>query len=214
MWQMLIKATTETIYMVCISGLIAALGGLPLGAILYATRPGRPWARPTLHNVLSVTVNITRSIPFIILMIFLIPVTRLLVGTSIGVSAAIVPLALGALPFYARLAESALNEVSHGLVEAGLAMGATPVQVLTRILFPEALPGLINGLTITLIALVGYSAMAGTIGGGGLGALAINYGYNRFDTPMMLATVVVLIILVQALQMLGDWVVHRLLHKK
>lgn len=214
MWQMLLQATTETLYMVCVSGLIAALGGLPLGAVLYATREGRPWARPGLHNVLSVIVNITRSVPFIILMIALIPITRFLVGTSIGINAAIVPLAIGALPFYARLAESAFNEVSHGLVEAGLAMGATPVQVMTRILLPEALPGLINGLTITLIALVGYSAMAGTIGGGGLGALAINYGYNRFNIEIMLATVVVLIVLVQALQMMGDWTVHRLLHKK
>ena len=214
MLKLLIEATWETLYMVLASGAIAVLGGIPLGAILYATREGRPWARPTWHNVLSIIVNITRSVPFIILMIALIPVTRFLVGTSIGVNAAIVPLAIGALPFYARLAESALNEVPFGLVEAGLAMGATPVQVLSRILFPEALPGLINGITITFIALIGYSAMAGTIGGGGLGALAINYGYNRFDIEIMFATVAVLIILVQALQMLGDWVVHRLLTKK
>jgi D-methionine transport system permease protein len=213
MLGMLIEATAETLYMVLAAGLIAVLGGLPLGALLYATRPGRPWARPVLHNILSVVVNITRSVPFIILMIALIPLTRLLVGSSIGVNAAVVPLAIGALPFYARLAEAALNEVSYGLVEAGLAMGAKPVQVLTRILFPEALPGLINGITITIIALVGYSAMAGTIGGGGLGALAINYGYNRFDVEVMLYTVVVLIVLVQGLQMLGDWIVHRLLNK-
>ena len=214
MLKLLIEATWETLYMVLASGAIAVLGGIPLGAILYATREGRPWARPTWHNVLSVVVNVTRSVPFIILMIALIPLTRFLVGTSIGVNAAIVPLAIGALPFYARLAESALNEVPYGLVEAGLAMGATPVQVLSRILFPEALPGLINGITITFIALIGYSAMAGTIGGGGLGALAINYGYNRFDVEIMIATVAVLIILVQALQMLGDWIVHRLLNKK
>ena len=132
------KATAETLYMVLAAGFIAALGGLPLGAVLYATREGRPWARPVLHNTLSVIVNITRSVPFIILMIALIPITRLLVGTSIGVNAAIVPLAIGALPFYARLSEAALNEVPYGLVEAGLAMGATPVQVLSRILFPEA----------------------------------------------------------------------------
>ncbi|MFI4955359.1 MAG: methionine ABC transporter permease, partial [Gammaproteobacteria bacterium] len=178
MWQMLLEATAETLYMVMAAGFIAVLGGLPLGGLLYATRPGRPWARPMLHNILSIIVNITRSVPFIILMIALIPLTRLLVGSSIGVNAAIVPLAIGALPFYARLAESALNEVPYGLVEAGLAMGAKPVQVLTRVLFPEALPTLVNGITITIIALVGYSAMAGTIGGGGLGALAINYGYN------------------------------------
>lgn len=211
MWGMIAEATFETLYMVLVSGAIAALGGLPLGALLYATREGRPWAKPALHNTLSIIVNITRSVPFIILMIALIPVTRFLVGSSIGMNAAIVPLAIGALPFYARLAESAFNEVSYGLVEAGLAMGATPLQVISRILLPEALPGLINGMTITLIALVGYSAMAGTLGGGGLGALAINYGYNRFDIEIMLYTVIILIVLVQGLQMMGDFIVHRLL---
>lgn len=213
MWHMLIEASLETLYMVLAASFIAVIGGLPLGAVLYATRPGRPWQRPFLHNVLSVIVNITRSVPFIILMIAIIPFTRLLVGSSIGVNAAIVPLAVGALPFYARLAESALSEVPYGLVEAGLSMGARPVQVITRVLLPEALPGLVNAITITVIALVGYSAMAGTIGGGGLGALAINYGYNRFDVEVMLSTVIVLIVLVQGLQMLGDWIVHKLLNR-
>lgn len=211
MWGMIAEASVETLYMVLVSGVMAALGGLPLGALLYATREGRPWAKPALHNILSIIVNITRSVPFIILMIALIPVTRFIVGSSIGMNAAIVPLAIGALPFYARLAESAFNEVSYGLVEAGLAMGATPLQVISRILLPEALPGLINGMTITLITLVGYSAMAGTLGGGGLGALAINYGYNRFDIEIMLYTVIILIVLVQGLQMIGDFIVHRLL---
>ena len=213
MYEMLLKATWETVCMVLSAGLFATLAGIPLGAILYATREGRPWAKPKWHNTLSLIVNITRSVPFIILMIALIPLTRLIVGTSIGMSAAIVPLAIGAIPFYARLAESALNDVPYGLVETGLAMGATPTQVISRVLFPEALPGLINGITITLITLIGYSAMAGTIGGGGLGALAINYGYQRFDTEIMIATVVILIVLVQLIQMFGDWVVHKLIHK-
>lgn len=213
MFETLLKATGETLCMVLCAGLVAMLAGIPLGAILYATREGRPWANPKLHNILSIIINITRSVPFIILMIALIPLTRIIAGTSIGMFAAIVPLAIGAIPFYARLAESALNDVPYGLVETGLAIGATPTQVITRILFPEALPGLVNAVTITLITLVGYSAMAGTIGGGGLGALAINYGYQRFDTEVMLATVIILIVLVQFIQMLGDWAVHRLLHK-
>lgn len=214
MFTLLIKATWETLYMVSCAGLLSVIFGTPLGAVLYATRAGRPWENKSLYNALGMMVNITRSVPFIILMIALIPFTRLIIGTSIGVHAAIVPLTIGAIPFFARLTESAFNEVPNGLVETGLAMGATPMQVITRILFPEALPGIINAVTITLIALIGYSAMAGAIGGGGLGALAINYGYQRFNTEIMLLTVIILVVLVQLLQMLGDKVVHHFLHRK
>lgn len=203
-WSLLFKALWETLYMVVSSGGISFLLGVPLGVLLYVTRERRILENRAANLVLGGIVNVGRSIPFIILMVAIIPLTRLLTGTSIGTTAAIVPLTVAAIPFVARIAESALNEVPSGLVEAAQSMGASPLQIVTHVLLPEARPGLINGMTITLVTLVSYSAMAGAIGGGGLGDLGIRYGYQRFDGAIMLATVVVLIVLVQSLQMIGD----------
>lgn len=203
-WALLARSLWETIYMTGLSGFMSFVFGIPLGVLLYITRPGRFMASPILNAVVGTVVNATRSVPFIILMVAIIPLTRMLVGTSIGTTAAIVPLTLAAIPFVARIAEGAINEVPSGLVEAAQAMGATPIQIISRVLIPEARVGLINGMTITLVTLVGYSAMAGAIGGGGLGDLGIRYGYQRFDGVIMLATVVVLIVLVQLVQSIGD----------
>ncbi len=203
-WLLLLEALWETVYMVAVSGGVSFLLGIPLGVLLYVSREGRILEHRTANRVLGGIVNAGRSVPFIILMVAIIPMTRLLTGTSIGTTAAIVPLSVAAIPFVARIAEGALNEVPPGLVEAAQSMGASPLQIVTRVLLPEARPGLINGMTITLVTLVSYSAMAGAIGGGGLGDLGIRYGYQRFDGTIMLATVVVLIALVQLLQMIGD----------
>lgn len=208
-----INATWETIYMVLVSGGIAVLFGLPLGVILLVTRQQGILQQKYCNWSLAALVNGLRSIPFIILLIAIVPFTRLITGTSIGTTAAIVPLSISAIPFIARIVESALNEVAGGLIEAGLAMGASPLQIINKILIPEALPGIINGITITLVSLVGYSAMAGAVGGGGLGDLAIRYGYQRFDVNVMLGTVVVLIVLVQLLQYAGDFLVRKVSHR-
>ena len=201
---MIFYATLETIYMVTIASLIATLIGLPLGVILYVTRKNNLLEHINLNRLLAAIVNMTRSIPFIILMIAVIPFTRFLVGTSIGTNAAIVPLSLYAMPFIARIVENAILEVNQGLIEAAIAMGATHWQIIIKVLIPEALPGIVNGLTLTVISLIGYSAMAGAVGGGGLGDLAIRYGYQRFDIHVMLYTIVIMIILVQIIQFLGD----------
>lgn len=207
--SLLLNATGETIYMVLISGIIATLFGLPLGITLYVTREGNFLEKKPLYRFLAALVDVTRSIPFIILMIAVIPLTRLLVGTSIGTNAAIVPLSLCAIPFIARVVENALNEVNKGLIEAAVAMGATHRQIIQKVLIPEALPGIINGLTLTTVSLLGYSAMAGAVGGGGLGDLAIRYGYHRFDVLMMLITIVIMIVLVQLIQLTGDILAKR-----
>jgi D-methionine transport system permease protein len=200
----LLNASLETLLMVFVAGAGACLLGGILGLLLYLSAPGRLNACPWLYRILGAVVNIARSIPFIILMIALIPFTRWVVGTPIGTAAAMVPLTLGAAPFFARIAESAFAEVSEGLIESLVAMGATSQQVIWYGLLPEAMPSLVRGLTITLIALVGYSAMAGVVGGGGLGALAYHYGYQRFDTQVMLVTTVILVLMVQVLQYIGD----------
>jgi D-methionine transport system permease protein len=207
------EATWETLYMVGIAAVITALLGIPLGVLLVATAKGGIAAAPTVNRALGAVVNVGRSLPFIILMIALIPLTKQIVGTSIGSSAAIVPLTIGAIPFYARLVETSLREVAGGKVEAALAMGSTRWNVVSKVLVPEALPGLVAGLTVTVVALVGYSAMAGAVGGGGLGDLAIRYGYQRFQTDVMVVTVVVLVLIVQAVQLLGDVLARRLAHR-
>lgn len=196
----LLKATWQTVYMVFIAGFISIFFGLFLGAILYITKKST-----LLHRVLAFIVNVTRSLPFIILMISIIPFTRLLVGTSIGTNAAIVPLTFAAIPFVARIVENALREVPAGLIESAHAMGASSWQLIVKIMIPESLPSLIRGATLTIIALIGYSAMAGVVGGGGLGELAINYGYQRFNVSVMLMTVAILVVLVQIIQILGDY---------
>ncbi|CAM3862392.1 methionine ABC transporter permease [Parendozoicomonas haliclonae] len=212
-WVLLGESLLETLYMVIVSGLVSALLGIPLGVLLHVTRPGQILERKVLNQLLGIVVNATRSVPFIILMVAIIPLTRLIAGTSIGTTAAIVPLALASIPFVARIAEGALNEVSSGLVEAAQSMGATPLQIISRVMLPEALPGLINGLTLTLVTLVSYSAMAGAIGGGGLGDLGIRYGYQRFDGVIMLVTVAVLILLVQLIQSAGEKLQAHFEHK-
>lgn len=209
MIELIIQATLDTLYMVGISGLISTLLGLPLGVMLYVTRPRQILAKPLLNHALGIATNVGRSIPFIILMVAIIPFTRMLVGTSIGINAASVPLTIAAIPFVARLIEGALNEISPGLIEAAQAMGATPWQIITKVLIPEARGGIITGLTITLVTLVSYSAMAGAVGGGGLGDLGIRYGYNRFNPTIMLITVVVLVVMVQGFQSLGDYLVRK-----
>lgn len=209
MFNLLLQGTWETIYMVLISGIISALGGIPLGVILLTTQTGGILQNILCNKGLSLVVNLIRAIPFIILLIALVPLTRLIVGSSIGTAAAIVPLTIAAIPFVARLVQTSLSEVSEGLIEAGHAMGANPWQVIYKILLPEARSSIIQGLTVTWISLVGYSAMAGAVGGGGLGSLAINYGYQRFNFPLLFATVVILILLVYAIQILGDWIAQR-----
>jgi D-methionine transport system permease protein len=200
LWQ----ATLETLYMVAVATAVSAVGGLAGGMLLVATANGRVLKSPVLHRTLAAIVNIGRSIPFIILMVAVVPLTRLLVGTSIGTDAAIVPLILGAIPYAARLVESAFLEVDGGVIEAVITMGATPWQVVTKAYLPEAVPALLRALTIMVITLISYSAMAGAIGGGGLGDLAIRYGYQRFRPDVTLSTVVVLVLMVQAVQYAGD----------
>lgn len=211
--NLLWTGTWQTIYMVIVSGIIAILGGIPLGVVLFTTRDEGILQNSFYNKTIGFMVNVVRAIPFIILLVAIVPLTRLLVGTSIGTNAAIVPLSLSAIPFVARIVENALVDVSGGLIEAGLAMGASAWQIIKKILLPEALPGIVNGITVTLIALVGYSAMAGAVGGGGLGSVAIDYGYMRFDPGIMFATVVILVLLVYALQYGGDalakWLDHR-----
>jgi D-methionine transport system permease protein len=211
--ELLLFALLETIAMVVASSIAAVILGLPLGIALFATKPKQFWANKTVHFILSLIINVGRSIPFIILMIAIIPLTKLLTGSSIGMFAAMVPLSLAAAPFFARIVELALLEVPYGLIETGYALGANPLQIIIKILLPESMASMISGFTLTVVNLVGYSAMAGAIGAGGLGALAYNYGYLRFDTPVMLSTLVVLIILVQIIQGIGDYVVNKIFHR-
>lgn len=213
MLELLFKALGETLTMVLVSGAIGLALGIPLGVVLFISKPGQIKERALLNKALGTVVNIGRSIPFIILIVSIIPLTRLLVGTSIGTMAAVVPLAIGATPFIARLVEGALMEIPSGLVEAARAMGASPLQIIVKVMLPEALPGIINGITITLVTLVGYSAMAGAVGGGGLGDVGIRYGYQRFDGTVMLVVVAILVLLVQVIQSVGERLVRATDHK-
>jgi len=217
MWNemsgMLAESFWETLVMVGISGVIGTLIGLPLGVLLYLTDRSGVLEHLALNRVLGVIVNAVRSTPFIILLVAVIPLTRAIVGTSIGTAAAIVPLTIAGAPFVARLVETALREVDRGLIEAAEALGATTSQIVFKVLLPEALPGVVAGLTITFVSLVGYLAMAGGIGGGGLGDLGIRYGYQRFLPEVMLAVVAILIVFVQIVQSFGDWLVRRLSHR-
>ena len=208
-WVEIGQATVDTLLMLAGSLPLTLLIGLPLGVLLYLTGPRQLHARPALYGGLSLVVNLLRSVPFIILMIVLIPITLKAMGTSLGVRGAILPLVVGAAPFYARLVETALREIDRGVVEASLAMGATTRQLVTRVLLPEALPGLIAGATVTTIALIGFTAMGGAIGSGGLGDLAYRDGYLRSRTDVAVVTVVVLLVMVQVLQMVGDRLVAR-----
>lgn len=213
MLELFATSLCETVLMVAISGLAGALLGVPLGVFLRLTDRGGVLENRAVNAVTGAIVNAVRSTPFIILLVAIIPFTRFVVGSSIGTAAAIVPLTISAIPFVARLVETALREVDSGLVEAAQAMGASTRQIVFKVLLPEALPGIVAGLTIMLVSLTGYSAMAGAIGGGGLGDLGIRYGYQRFLPDVMLAVVVILIVFVQLLQSLGDWAVRKLSHK-
>lgn len=196
----------QTIYMISISLLVAIVIGLPVGILLYITDKGLFLENRLLQNVLGFAVNMVRSIPFIILLVALIPLTNFLVGTTIGPTAASVSLTAAAIPFFARIVETALREIDKGVIEAAIAAGATPWMIIKDVLLLEARSGIISGVTLTLISLIGFSAMAGTVGGGGIGDLAIRFGYYRYDNTIMIATVVILIILVQAIQLLGDYI--------
>lgn len=207
---LMIKALGETVYMVFASMILASIVGIPLGVLLLVTSPNQIFETRPINKVVSVIVNIIRSIPFIILMVAIIPFTRLIVGSSIGTTAAIVPLVIASIPLIGRLVETSLREVPHGLIEAAQSMGATPMQIITKVLLPESLSSITAQLTTVLIVLVGESAMAGTIGGGGLGDLAIRYGYQRFLPEVMLATIVVLVVLVQIIQICGNYLAKKL----
>ena len=208
-WPEIWQASIDTLNMLLGSMLFTVLLGLPLGVLLFLTGPRQLFEQKALYGVLSLVVNVLRSVPFVILLILMLPVTELVVGTSLGVAGAIPPLVVGATPFFARLVETALREVERGIIEVTQAMGASTWQIITRALLPEALPGLLAATTVTAITLVGYTAMSGLVGGGGLGDLAVRYGYQRYQPDVMAVTVVLLLILVQVLQMVGDrLVVH------
>ncbi|MDY5785576.1 methionine ABC transporter permease [Corynebacterium sp.] len=207
--QQYVDAGWETLYMVGISLFIGALAGIPLALVLVITRPGGLRPRPVIYHIANVVVNIIRSLPFVILMVAIVPLTRLITGTSIGTTAALVPLTIYISPFIARLIEASLLEVGSGILEAAEAMGATMWQTIFWFMLPEARASIILALTTATVGLIGATAMAGTIGGGGVGDLAISYGYQQFDTFAMLATVVILIIVVQAIQSLGNWLARR-----
>jgi D-methionine transport system permease protein len=213
MIELFIDSFWETLIMVGISGLLGGLIGIPLGVFLRLTDKGGVLENAPLNNTVGWIVNAIRSTPFIILLVAIIPFTRLVTGSSIGTWAAVVPLTIAAAPFIARRVETSLREVDNGLVEAAQSMGATTSQIVWKVLLPEALPGIVAGLTISFVSLTGYSAMAGAIGGGGLGDLGIRYGYQRFLPDIMLAVVILLIFFVQAIQSFGDWIVRRISHK-
>ena len=210
MIALLTKSLYETMYMVIASTILATLIGLPLGIILTVTDKGQILENKGINSILGAIVNATRSTPFIILMVAIIPFTRLIVGSSIGTTAAIVPLTISAAPFIARIIESSLLEVDPGVIEASQSMGASPMQIITKVFLPEAMHSIVLGITLAIISLIGYSAMAGALGGGGLGDLAIRYGYQRFRLDIMIITVIVLIVLVQIVQSLGNFISAKL----
>ncbi|GAA9285296.1 ABC transporter permease [Helicobacter pylori] len=207
--QMLIQATLETLYMVFVASFLVVVFGLPLGVLLLVSKKGHLLNKPLLHKILDTSINMTRSFPFIILIILLLPLSRFLIGTSIGSSASIIPLAISAIPFVAKLFENSLMEVEHGKIETTLSLGASNLEVIKMMLL-ESLPSLVNNITITLISLIGYSAMAGALGAGGLGDLAIRIGYQSYRGDVLFYAVVVIIVLVQIIQSVGDYVAKRL----
>lgn len=204
MIDLLLKSLAETLYMLSVSAIIAAVIGIPFGILLVVTEKNHILSCPIMNKPLAFVINMIRSIPFIILMVAIIPLTRIIAGTSIGTTAAIVPLTLAAIPYTARMVETSIREIPSGLIEAAESMGASPLQIIYKVLIPEALPAVIQNMTVVIVSLIGSSAMAGTIGGGGLGDLAIRYGYQRFQADMMIATIVVLIVIVQVIQWVGN----------
>lgn len=214
LWPLLVDGTLDTLYMVGLAALFTVLIGLPLGVLLFLSRRHGLMPMPRVNAVLGTIINTGRSLPFIVLLIALIPFTRLLVGTTLGSTAAIVPITIGAFPFFARLTESALDEVDYGRIEAVLSMGGNVWHIITKALLPEALPALLAATTLTIVMLIGFSSMAGVIGGGGLGDLAIRYGYQRFNDQIMVGTVFILVLMVQGVQMAGDRLVRALAHRR
>lgn len=214
LYDLVLNGTLETLYMVFLSGILTIAIGLPLGVLLFVSRPQGLAASPKINVLLGAVVNVGRSLPFVVLLIALIPLTRLIVGTTLGSTAAVVPITLGAIPFFARIVESALDEVDAGRIEAIQAMGGNLRHIIFTVLLPEALPALLAGVTLTLVMLIGFSSMAGVIGGGGLGDLAIRYGYQRFNNQVMVATIVVLVVMVQLVQSVGDRLVRSLAHRR
>lgn len=212
--ELLLNATGETLYMVLLAALFTVAIGLPVGVLLFLTRPKGILPNRAISLLLNTLVNTGRALPFVVLLIALIPFTRLLVGTTLGSTAAIVPITLGAFPFFARIVENALDEVDRGRIEAVVSMGGTLWHIVSRVLLPEALPALVAGVTLTIVMLIGFSAMTGVVGGGGLGDLAIRYGYQRFDNQIMAATIVVLLALVMLIQKLGDRLVRSLAYRR
>ena len=214
LFELLLTGTIDTLLMVGVSALVALLLGLPLAILLVITSPQGIYPSSKINQPIGWLINVTRSVPFLILMVALIPLTRLIVGTSYGVWAAIVPLSLAATPFFARIAEVSLREVDHGLIEAAQAMGCNRKQIIWHVLLPEALPGIVAGFTVTLVTMINSSAIAGAIGAGGLGDVAYRYGYQRFDTEIMLAVIVVLVVLVMFVQAIGDQLARQLDKRK
>ncbi|WP_161796281.1 MULTISPECIES: methionine ABC transporter permease [Kosakonia] len=214
LWPLLLNGTLETIYMVGLAAFFTVLIGLPVGVLLFVSRGNGLAPMPKLNALLGAVINFSRSLPFIVLLIALIPFTRALIGTTLGSTAAVVPVTIGAFPFFARLTENALDEVDYGRIEAILSMGGNLWHVIAKALLPEALPTLLASITLTIVMLIGFSSMAGVIGGGGLGDLAIRYGYQRFNDQVMVGTVVILVALVQGVQMAGDRLVRRLAHRR
>ena len=210
MWELMLDGLWDTFYMVSLAVIFAYVVGVPLGIILVITSKGHIKENVWLNKILGTVINIGRSLPFIILLVAMIPITRLLVGKAIGTTAATVPLIVGAIPFVARMVESSLKEIPWGVIEASLAMGASPWQIIKKVLLPEAMPSLVLGATITTITLIGYSAMAGFVGGGGLGDIAVRYGFYRYKTDVMILTIVILIVLVQVIQSFGDYIATRI----
>lgn len=214
MIRLLLAGTGETLVMTFLSGFFGFVIGLPTGILLFITRKGQILEHPVLNRIVAVAVNIFRSIPFIILIVWMIPFTRMVVGTSIGVKAALVPLSIGAAPFIARMVENSLLEIPAGLIEAARALGASPIQIITKVLLPEALPGIINSASITLITLVGYSAMGGAVGAGGLGQIGYQYGYIGYDVLVMNAVLLLLVAIVFLIQATGERLSAHFDHRK
>ncbi|RDB35121.1 methionine ABC transporter permease [Spirobacillus cienkowskii] len=208
----LLDATLSTIYMVLVAGFSAFIVGLPIAIGLTVTAKGMFYENVLVHKILSSIVTIGRSVPFVILMVAIIPFTRFIVGSSIGTAAAMVPLSVAAIPFFARVVEGKLASVNSGLIEAAQAMGASPIQIIYKVLLPEAVPGISNACTILFVSLTEYSAMAGAVGGSGLGNMAIQYGYYQFNTPVMLQALVMLVLLVLIIQFLGDFITRKVSH--
>jgi len=212
--SLLLPAFNQTIYMVVFSVIFSLIIGVPIGILLYITKPKNILPMKNLNKILDFIINIGRSFPFIILMILVLPISRFIVGTTIGSTASIIPLSISAAPFVARIIEGALNEVDDGIIEAAISLGASKLEIVTKVLIPEALPSLIHGITLTIINLIGYSAMAGAIGGGGLGDVAIRYGYQRFQVDIMIISVISIITLVQIVQFTGNTIVNNIASKR